>query len=107
MFTGGQVNSLSAAGGGAASPTARDFEPNNWLKRSPIEGLEFDELPSVLPPPHPDSTRPATASIHATRRRAAGAALAVCIQPLRVIPRSPRLSIVCGTLRRRRWPAAL
>src|SRR6185437_4761073 len=85
MFTGGQVRSLSGAAGGAASPTACDFEPNNWLKRSPIEEPESEEAMSVLPPPHPDRTAPATASIHATRRRAAGAARAVRIQPLRFI----------------------
>ena len=37
MVTGGQVSSLFT-GGGAASPTACDFEPNSSLNRLPIGG---------------------------------------------------------------------
>src|ERR1700676_3509107 len=96
MLTGGQLSSLST-GGGAVSPTACDFDPNNWLNREPIEGLELesDEAPNMLPPPQPDSTAPATAS--ATRRWPGRPAATVrIISLLRIIPLSPRAS----TLRR-------
>src|SRR5260370_38243859 len=75
MLTEGQVNSLSTAGGGA-SPTACDFEPNSWPNRSLIGGLEWDDAPNMLPPPHPDKA-PATPSASATRRRPARPA-AIC-----------------------------
>src|SRR5450631_3526121 len=85
MFTWGQLSSLSTAGGGAASPTACDFEPNSWPNLSLIEGLESDEAPNMLPPPHPDKA-PATASASATRRRPARpAAIVRIISLLRII----------------------
>src|ERR1700681_2052152 len=77
MLTVGQVNSLSTAGGGA-SPTACDFEPNSWPNLSLIDGLESDEAPNMLPPPHPDKA-PATANASATRRRPARPAAIVRI----------------------------
>src|SRR5882757_1059725 len=90
MLTDGQLNSLSTAGGGA-SPTACDFEPNNWPNLSPIDGLESDEPPNMLPPPQPDSKAPATASVNTTRRRPAQAAPAAgIIRLLRIIQISPR-----------------
>src|SRR6266550_1332571 len=69
MLTGGQLCSLSTAGGGA-SPTACDFEPKSWPNLSPIDGLESDEAPNMLPLPQPGRT-PATASASATRGRPA------------------------------------
>src|SRR5713101_7554414 len=93
MLTGGQLSSLSTAGGGA-SPTACDFEPNSWPNLSLIDGLESDEAPNMLPPPHPDRA-PATANASATRRRPARpAAIVRIISLLRFI----RLS--SGTYRR-------
>src|ERR1700674_2781009 len=90
MLTGGQLSSLST-GGGAVSPTACDFEPNIWLNLLPIDGLESDEAPNRLPPPHPDRTPPATASASAMRRRPARPATTVrIISLLRVIQKSPR-----------------
>src|SRR5450631_1841001 len=94
MFTWGQLSSLSTAGGGAASPTACDFEPNSWPNLSLIEGLESDEAPNMLPPPHPDKA-PATANASATRRRPARpAAIVRIISLLRII------RISSGTYRR-------
>jgi hypothetical protein len=93
MLTEGQVNSLSTAAGGA-SPTACDFEPNSWPNLSLIDGLESDEAPNMLPPPHPDKA-PATASASATRRRPARpAAIVRIISLLRII------RISSGTYRR-------
>src|ERR1019366_5666643 len=92
MLTGGRLISCST-GGGAVSPTACDFEPNSWLNLLPIDGLESDEAPNMLPPPQPDSRAPATPSASATRRRPAWAAPAVrFISLLRFIQISPRLS---------------
>src|SRR5260370_574680 len=88
MLTGGQLSSLST-GGGAASPTACDFEPNSWLNLLPIDGLESDEAPKVLPPPHPDSRAPATASASATRRWPARPAPIVGLNSLLRIIRMP------------------
>src|ERR1700753_981314 len=59
IATDGQLRSFS--GGGGASPTACELEPNSWPKRSLIEGLEGDE-PSVLPPPPPANSTAAIAS---------------------------------------------
>src|ERR1700688_4630150 len=91
MVTGGQLSSFSAAGG-AASPTACDFEPNNSLNRLEIEGLELesDEPPSMLPPPHPERAAPATASASAMRRRPPWPIVRI-ISPLRIIQMSPKI----------------
>jgi hypothetical protein len=86
MLTGGQLNSLSTAAG-AFSPTACDFEPNNWLNRSPIDGLGLDEAPDMLP--QPDKRAPATVSASAARGRAALSAPIFCIISLLRIPKSP------------------
>src|ERR1700689_3692657 len=103
MLTGGQLSSLST-GGGAVSPTACDFDPNNWLNREPIEGLELesDEAPNMLPPPQPDSTAPATASASASAtRRWPGRPVAAVriISLLRIIPLSPRASTLWRALK--------
>src|ERR1700694_34188 len=90
MLTEGQLSSLSAGDGGF-SPTACDFEPNNWPNLSPIDGLESDEAPNMLPPPHPERTAPATASANAIRRwRARPAPIVRTISLLRIIQMSPR-----------------
>src|SRR4030081_1646486 len=89
MLTGGQLSSLSAGDGGF-SPTACDFEPNNWPNLSPSDGLESDEAPNVLPPPHPDRTAPATASASAMRRWPARPAPVCTISLSRIIQKSPR-----------------
>jgi hypothetical protein len=81
MLTGGQLSSLST-GGGAASPGACDFEPNSWLNRLPIEGLESDEPPNELPPPHPDNAAAMTPSVSAMRRWLARPAASVRILSL-------------------------
>src|ERR1700687_1624510 len=92
MLTEGQLSSLST-GGGAVSPTACDFEPNSWLNRLPIDGLESDEAPNRLPPPHPDKSAPATASAGAMRRWLARPAPIVGIKSLlRIIQTSPHKS---------------
>src|ERR1700722_11321310 len=93
MLTGGQLSSLST-GGGAVSPTACDFDPNNWLNREPIEGLELesDEAPNMLPPPQPDSTAPAPASASAMRRWPGRPAATVrFISLLRIIGNIPKI----------------
>jgi hypothetical protein len=78
MLTGGQVSSVSTAGG-AASPTACDFDPKSWLNLLPIEKLESDDSAIVLPPPQPDRTAPATPKANHVRRRTARPAPAVRI----------------------------
>src|SRR5436309_329764 len=60
MLTGGQVGWLSTAGG-AASPTACDFDPNNSLNLEPSEGPDSAESPNMLPPPQPDTSAATTA----------------------------------------------
>src|SRR5450759_147157 len=96
MLTGGQLSSLST-GGGAVSPTACDFEPNSWLNLVPIEGLESEEAPNMLPPPHPDRTAPATASESATRQYPARPAPIVrIISLLRIIQMFPRRPYAFG-----------
>src|ERR1700694_1214970 len=85
MLTGGQLSSLPTAGG-PASPPACDFEPNSWLNRLPIDGLESsDEAPNMLPPPQPDKTAPAPASISAMRRWRARPAAVRIVSLLRII----------------------
>src|SRR5665213_3875484 len=91
MLTGGQLSSLST-GGGAISPTACDLEPNSWLNLSPIDGLGVDELPNMLPPPHPDSSAPATASASVARARPVPAAPIIGIVSLSGIRKSPKNS---------------
>src|SRR5476649_1802535 len=94
MLTGGQSSSLSTADG-ALSPTACDFEPNSWPNRSPSDGLESDEAPNMLPPPHPDSKTPAKASASAARSEPVRPAPIVCL--LRIIQMSPRCpGIACS-----------
>jgi hypothetical protein len=66
MLTGGQLSSLSTAGGGA-SPTACDFDPNSSLNLERSDGLESVESPNMLPPPQPDRSAPATASAALSR----------------------------------------
>src|SRR6476620_11427065 len=85
MLTEGQVTSLST-GGGVASPTACDFEPNSSLKREPIDGLDSaEEPPNMLPPPQPDKSAPATTSVSPTPRwRARPAAIVRIISLLRI-----------------------
>jgi len=90
MLTGGQLNSLSTGGGGL-SPTACDLDPNNSLKRLPMEGDESDDVPPnrLLPPVQPDSTTPAVAKASATRRwLAAPAPFVGLITWLRIMQRS-------------------
>jgi len=95
------------SGSGAFSPTACDFEPNSWPNRSPIEGLELDELPNMLPPPHPDSKAPAAASASAARRwRARPAPIAGIISLLGIIQISPRRPVFDASLKGAR-PRAL
>src|ERR1700675_3838053 len=94
MLTGGQLSSLST-GGGAAPPTAWDFEPNSWLNLEPIDGLELEsedeEAPNRLPPPQPDKTVAVAASTSAMRRRSPRPAPVVrIISLLRFIRNSPR-----------------
>src|ERR1700731_966522 len=89
MLTGGQLNSLST-GGGAVSPTACDFEPNSWLNLLPIDGLESDDAPNMLPPPHPERTAPTAPSASATRRWRARPAPMVRTRLLRIIKISPK-----------------
>jgi hypothetical protein len=71
------------------------LEPNIWLNRLPIDGLESDELPNMLPPPHPDSTAPATPSASATRRWRAKGTPVAGISLLHVIEMSPKVPRIC------------
>src|ERR1700738_22379 len=103
MLTEGQLSSLST-GGGAVSPTACDFEPNSWLNRLPIDGLESDEAPNRLPPPHPDKSAPATASARATRRWHPQSASIVRIDGVSsIIQMSPNVPYMTPFEGRARW----